>query len=112
MVPRKWIGKETVDSSNATAPSMKKIILDLPIESRDIIWREFLLELYESKDSYAENELPLLVHLRAFRKKMNTLTEVPGFTASNILAKKSILLVSMQLFFCNLNSTTHPTNSC
>ncbi|TID21026.1 hypothetical protein E2P81_ATG05652 [Venturia nashicola] len=89
----------TKTSSNATAPSKKIAILDLPDELRDNICRQLLLELYENEGLYAEKEVSLLEHIRAFRKKINTLNMVPGFTAPKILAKKNIHPVPTQFLW-------------
>lgn len=87
-------------TTTATTPSTKMTILSLPNELLDMICREFLLELYENEGSYAENEVSLVAHMKTFRRKIDTLTLVPGFTASNILAKSKYLPLSTQLLWC------------
>lgn len=75
-------------------------ILFLPNELLDMIVREFLLELYENEGSYADNEVSFVAHMKTFRKRINSLTLVPGFTASNILAKSKYLPFSTQFLWC------------
>lgn len=62
----------------------KAAIESLPNEIKDIICKECLLELYENEAEYLEADADLSTPLSI---QVNTLTNVPGFAESNILAK-------------------------
>lgn len=64
----------------------KPTILDLPNELKDMICKEFLLEIYENEAEYLESTPKSSGH-DTMLKRIDTLTHVPGLTASNILAK-------------------------
>ncbi|KAE9970792.1 hypothetical protein BLS_004755 [Venturia inaequalis] len=72
----------------------KTTILSLPNEIKDMICKEFLLEIYENEGRYLEPEPePVMSNRHNLPNALiNTLTYVPGFTASNIFAKSKFHL--------------------